>query len=87
MMNLNNLSVQAGMFAVALGRISNVIEFNPAWHNGSGYFDAAIRQHDCEEANPLCVKLEAGALAKTTTDDGRQIIFIGTALGTAALFQ
>jgi hypothetical protein len=57
-----------------------LIQFNPAWNNGTGYFDFAVKG----EFAPV---LKAGQLVKAVAHDGRKIIIIGTPLGSVAVFQ
>lgn len=58
-------------------QITPELEFNPSWHNGTGYFDRAVTE----------AKLPPGHEAKTVADDGRKIILIGTRSGTCVVFE
>ena len=54
----------------------NVLEFNPAWKNGTGYFNGA-----------MTVELPEGEMAISMGDCKRRILMIGTANGTAVFFE
>lgn len=64
------------------GKITNIIPFNPAWNNSTDYYDGAV-----EGSNK--VVLAVGEMAKSVSPmpNNRNIIFIGTPVGTVALFQ
>lgn len=57
--------------------IPTAIEFSEEWKNGTGYFDNAVHS----------VILEPGEIAKSTANDGRRIIFVGTRFGTCVFFE
>jgi hypothetical protein len=62
-------------FNKSLDFITNVVNYNPAWANGTGYFNGATS-----------AEVEVGALVKALANDGRTIVLIGTPLGTVAIF-
>lgn len=53
------------------------IPFNSDWHNGTGYFNPAVK----------LVELTPGEEAKSKDELGRKIIFIGTRFGTCVVFE
>jgi hypothetical protein len=57
----------------------SVIEFNPAWKNGTGYFDGAVRAD---------FGLAPGKMARSYCPDSqRRIIVIGTPKGNMVMFE
>lgn len=64
-------------FTKRFDKITTTLEFDPTWHNGTGYFDKAART----------INLEPGHEAKAVADDGRKLIFIGTNVGTCVVFE
>lgn len=52
------------------------ISFDPAWHNGTGYFDHASK-----------VDLPVGSIYRSTDECGRRLLLIGTVQGTLVLFE
>lgn len=68
------------VFTQVFNNIKNEIPFNKEWSNGSGYFDHAI-------TGPHAVKIKNEEIIKSVTPGGRRIIFIGTRLGTIAVFD
>jgi hypothetical protein len=53
------------------------IEFNPAWANGTGYYDNAVNFH-----------VPVGKVYKTTdTGTSRRLLLVGTEHGTAVFFE
>jgi hypothetical protein len=62
--------------------IPAVIEFNPKWSNGTGYFDHAVQGEDA----PLVVP---GTAVKTQDTFGRKIIIVGMPkrLGNVVIFE
>ena len=67
-------------FEQAFAQCTQEIAFNPAWHNGTGYFD------NCAEgakAPAVC----NGTPVKCISDDGRKIIILGTIAGRVVVFQ
>lgn len=71
------MSAAAKTFASLFSKINNTIEFDKNWKNGTGYLDGAVYD----------VKLASGERAKTTDDLGRNVIFVGTELGTFVMFE
>ena len=73
--------MKASIFNAAFNAIAinpvNVIEFDKEWYNGTGYLDHATQ----------LVQLAPNGRAVSTTTGGRKIIFIGTKLGTVAVFE
>jgi hypothetical protein len=57
-------------------RIDTLLDFDPRWKNGTGYFNGA-----------MTVGLANGNMAKATGDCGRRLIMIGTEHGTAVFFE
>lgn len=72
----------AQLFDTHFAAISTFIEFNTKWNNGTGYLDGAV---EGEHA----LTLPPGTVAKSTTlgANNRDVIFVGTSLGTVAVFQ
>jgi hypothetical protein len=66
--------------------ITNVVEFNPKWINGTGFFDAAVETIGNSEQE-IAVSLKPGEMAKCTSPGGRKMIFVGTDLGTCVVYQ
>lgn len=58
--------------------ITNNIAFDPAWKNGTGYFDHAVEKD---------LGLRDGDLGRSTDEHGRRIILIGTMFGNVVLFE
>lgn len=56
--------------------INTLLDFDPRWKNGTGYFNGA-----------MTVGLAKGNMAKATGDCGRRLIMIGTEHGTAVFFE
>jgi hypothetical protein len=56
--------------------IRTLLDFDPRWKNGTGYFNGA-----------MTVGLAKGNFAKATGDCGRRIIMLGTEHGTAVFFE
>lgn len=58
------------------------IPFNPEWNNGTGYYDGACK-------GPDKVIIDAGQMAKCISPfpNNRKIIFVGTPVGTLAVFE
>lgn len=69
--------MNAELFNDAFNSIERNIEFNEDWNNGTGYLDGAVHT----------VELPANLMAKSVTNDGRKIIFIGTNHGTIVVFE
>lgn len=62
-------------FNAAYDRISNAVEFNPSWKNGTGYLDNAVHDKSIE-------------VASTTIDDiGRKVIIVPTPVGNVVVFE
>lgn len=59
-------------------QITTVIAFDPKWANGTGYLDHAVKAD---------LGLRPGDIAKSTDNDDRRIIFIGTRFGNVVLFE
>lgn len=53
------------------------VAYDPAWGNGTGYFDNAVD----------LVKLSPGETACSADPKGRRILFIGTRFGSVVVFQ
>jgi hypothetical protein len=53
-----------------------LIEFNPDWANGTGYYDNAVSE-----------KLEIAEVRKTITSNDRRMLLIGTRYGTIVVFD
>jgi len=73
-------SLVAALFDKKFNMITTEIPYDPAWNNNTGYFDNAVE-------GPNAVILEPTMEAKSTTDNNRKLIFIGTVLGTIVVFQ
>lgn len=52
------------------------IAFNAAWANGTGYFDGAVAE-----------EIEAGEVRQCKDNLGRQLVLIGTPVGTCVVFE
>lgn len=65
-------------FTEVYNRIPDM-QFDPKWGDGTGYFNNAIGSGK--------VTLKSGELRSATTPNGRRMIFIGTHLGTVAIFD
>lgn len=65
-------------------RKATVIPFDLNWSNGIGEFDNAIYTHPVKINN---ARLGNGQLATAVTPGKRNILFIGTRLGTLILFE
>jgi hypothetical protein len=74
------------LFGSKFYSITKVIEYNPDWTDGMGYFESAVELFEgCEPG--AVVNLRPGEMAKSITPDHRKVIFIGTHFGTCAVFQ
>lgn len=60
--------------------ISNKIEFNPRWGNGTGYYDNAVSGEHAPVLTP-------GEMVASLSDNNRKIIMVGTPLGNVVIFQ
>lgn len=56
------------------------IAYNPAWANGTGYFDFAVKG----EHAPA---LENGQVVKSVDEQGRKILIVGFTLGNIVVFE
>jgi hypothetical protein len=63
-------------FNSALKAIKLERAYDPSWANGTGYFNGACN-----------AEVGVGVLVKSLSSDNRNIILIGTPLGTVAIFQ
>lgn len=84
---INNLKAKSGRgpgdrspleatFDHVYANIDTLLDFDPRWKNGTGYFNGA-----------QTVGLANGNMAKATGDCGRRLILIGTEFGTAVFFE
>jgi hypothetical protein len=76
----------ATLFDNKFNSITNVVEFNNEWNNGTGYFDASVQLIGDGEPE-IAVVLESGEMAKCISPNDRKMIFVGTPLGTCVVFQ
>jgi hypothetical protein len=60
--------------------IAKELPYNPAWANGTGYFNNAI-------SGPSAVTLAIGEEAKSVDEHGRKLLFFGTRLGPVCIFE
>jgi hypothetical protein len=74
-------STAADLFQFTYETIKREVPFQVKWSNGTGYFDAI-----CWDKQ-LAVDLKPGELAKSSDEQDRQIILIGTRHGAVAVFQ
>ncbi len=72
------MSASQYQFSRAFDRISNVVEFNEEWNNGTGYMDNLVH------SGP---KLSAGEQVKCTTPNNRRVIITGSPVGNIAVFE
>lgn len=72
------------VFGDHFNRIKETIEFNPLWISSNGYYDYAV---NLQKEGVDYVQLKPGQEVKCVTDDGHKIIFVGTPLGTLAVFD
>lgn len=70
-------SERFAVFMMLYRRAAMEIDFDPAWANGTGYFD-----HACS-----MVELAAGEMARSQDGHGRKILLIGTNGGTIVIFK
>lgn len=68
------------IFTDAYERITTSLPFDKEWSNGMSHFDKAIY-------GPNAPKLVYGEMKKSATPGGRRIIFVGTRLGTVAVYD
>lgn len=66
-----------------LSSTGSVIPFNPAWANGTGYFDHAV---DGKHAPTLAPGQIAASTQAEGPGQGRRLILIGTGFGNVVLF-
>lgn len=68
-------------FDAAFDSIQTELQYNPAWANGTGYYDNAVSGDDK-------VVVPAGEFAKSQAPmpNGRKLIFVGTVFGTIVVF-
>lgn len=80
MTTANNVSQAQVTFARNFDDINNVIEFDSAWNNGTGYMDHLVHDN---------LGLEPGQMVKTTApgDDARRVIVVGTRFGNCVYFE
>lgn len=65
-------------FNAVFNTIDTDLFFNPEWHNGTGYFDALVKED---------LSLPYGSMAKFTDEMSRRGIVIGTRLGNVVVFE
>ena len=70
------------IFEAAFDEIEVTLAYDRNWENGTGYFDPAVKK-----GGPVEVILPPGGMARSTDENKRKIIFIGTLFGTWAIFQ
>lgn len=58
--------------------IDHKLTFDPAWKNGTGYFDPLTR---------MDLGLKAGEMATSVDEHGRRMIIVGTPLGNVVAFE
>lgn len=58
--------------------IDTVIPFDPAWSNGTGYFDHAVTAN---------LDLKPGQIVKSISDNDRLLVIVGTTFGNAVFFE
>ena len=73
---MSNTNYEGQLFNRVFNSIEDVIEFDPTWGNGTGYFNYATT-----------VPVEVGALKASRDTYGRRIILIGTRYGTVVIFD
>ena len=71
------MSFEFEQFTKIFNHITNLVDFDSGWENGTGYFNGAVSS----------VKLATGEMAKSQDPKGRKIVFIGTRYGTIVVFQ
>jgi hypothetical protein len=76
----------ATLFDNKFNSITSVVEFNPDWNNGTGYFDASVQLIENGEPE-IAVSFKPGEMAKSISPNNRKMIFVGTDLGTCVVFQ
>lgn len=64
-------------FANHFNAITKTVEFKPEWNNGTGYMDGIVYDRF----------LENGEVAKTTTENNRRVIIVGTRFGNCVFFE
>lgn len=67
-------------FDTCFDKTETAIEYNEKWENGTGYLDHAVK-------GPAAPILTAGQVVKSTTLQGRKILFVGTAFGNCVIFK
>lgn len=73
---MSNTNYEGQLFNKVFNAIEDVIEFDPKWENGTGYFDHVRK-----------APVEIGALKASRDTYGRRIILIGTRYGTVGIFD
>lgn len=71
----------ANRFNKYFAEIQREVEFSMSWHNGTGYFDMAVKDAELNAA------LHPGDMAKCVDNFGRKLIFVGTRFGVVVVFQ
>lgn len=65
------------IFNEVFAAVTNVVEFDPAWKNNTGYLNGAT--------DPIHA-LPSGKIVKCVDDFGRNVLLVGTPLGNVAVF-
>ena len=68
------------VFTYVYNNCRREIPYNPAWSNGTGYFDFAVYGDEAPQ-------IKKGHMARSVTDGGRRILIIGTRLGNVVIFD
>lgn len=76
------MSITRRLFERAFDSTENTLEYNPGWTTTAEYLGRAV-----DAAGPYAISMKPGAQAKSTTPDGRRILFYGTHIGTLAVFE
>lgn len=69
------------LFLAAFGSTIHRLTFKPSWHNGTGYFDAAVHDEDVLRQLPL------GERGSFVDDQGRKALVLHTSFGLVMVFE
>jgi hypothetical protein len=76
----------AALFDKKFESVEKVVEFNPGWNNGTGYYDGSVELMGDGEPE-IAVSLRPGEMAKSISPNNRKLVFVGTPLGACVVFQ
>jgi len=79
---MNLITTSYHLFTIRYNQINKIVPFNPAWNNGTGYYNGAVSGEDA----PL---IPPGEIVKSVSPapNNRRILIVGTLLGNVVVFE